>query len=509
MTGSMDIAGGALLAHAAGSRNQAENFNGLARLLEQARVHDECFGPLGRVMANCYFDSLQECQDLAVKASSYLTQIAEAVEESAAAYGATDADNATGLTSAGQGVGSLGDLNSAGDSNRDGYLSQVGNYGSSWADAADKLQDAGSPAEAGFALFNARMEQINTLMSPGQALIDNGLGWLISLAISPLVNFVLEPAVGDPEQMRSTAQGWEKVGDWLDQVAQLEQNRAQATATGWQGEAGDAFRTEMTEFADGARALGGDVNGLKTVLETAADIFDTFVQVVVDIIQEFVLGLIIEWLAALAASWITAGASTAAATGLTTAQIAVTNTRLGTKVAELLHRLRPLITRLERLLVVIRENKIAQGALQRVDKVTNVPVVGNHLGRKIDRANPALGLVRNRDTKLATTTPNLRVGKYVRDADGKVALDVDGNPVEVSGDQALAQRLVTTGLGYLGVSGTTDMGRVVLAGTLENVPGAAVEWGLKQAENHVDDPSTAEERAAAEHRGFTVDPGRS
>ncbi|RLK58968.1 WXG100 family type VII secretion target [Actinokineospora cianjurensis] len=504
MTG-MNIAGDTLRAHAVGSRGQAENFTGLARLLEQARVHDECFGPLGRPMAATYFTSLSECQDMAGKASAYLTQIAEALDESAAAYGATDTDNASGLRSAGQGVGSFGDLNSAGDANRDDYLDQVGNRGSTWADAGDKLQDAGSPAEAGFALVNARMEQLAAIASPGQALVDNGLGFLISLAISPLVEFVLEPAVGDPEQMRSTAKGWEKVSDWLEQVAVREQERAAATSSGWQGEAGDAFRAEMAEFAEGARALGGDIATLTTVLETAADIFDTFVQVVIDIIEEFVLGLIVEWLAALAASWITAGSSIAVQTGLTAAQVAVTKTRLGTKVADHLHRLKPLITHLEDALVRIRSNKIVEAALKKVGKVTDIPWAGDIIGRKLDRANPALGYLRNHTDDLATTTPNNIIGKRTFTEMGEVIRGADGKPVALSGEKALAQRVVTTSLGYLGLSGTTDIGRVTMHGVLENVPGAAVEWGLKRAEDHVEDPSTSDERRAAEDRGFTVD----
>ncbi|CRK60914.1 Rhs-family protein [Alloactinosynnema sp. L-07] len=501
----MDISSGTLLGHAEGSTKQSENFTGLASLLEQARVHDECFGPLGRLMADCYFDSLQECQDMATKASSYLVQISDALKDTAKSYGDTDTDNATGLTSAGQGVGTLGDLNGAGNSTRDGYFEQAANYGSSWADAADKLQDAGSPAEAGFALFNARMEQLNTVMSPGQAFVDNGLGFLISLAISPIVNFVLEPAIGDPEQMKSTAKGWDNVATWLNGVAEHEQGRADATGQGWQGEAGDAFRREMAEFADGTRALSGDVSSLKNILETAATIFETFVQIVVDIIQEFVIGLIIEWLAALAASWITAGASVAAATGLTSAQIAITSTRLGTKVANLMHKLKPLITQLENVLQMIRQNKIAKAVIEKIDKVTKIPVVGKMIGTKIDTASPALGLIRNHGDDLLTSTPNLRIGAHALDDMGRKILDANGNPIALAGEKALAQRVTRTALGYLGLSGTTDTGRVIVTGTLENLPGAAAEWGAKQVENHVEDPSSSAERDASQERGFTVD----
>ncbi|PPK68283.1 WXG100 family type VII secretion target [Actinokineospora auranticolor] len=523
MTGALDVDGGLLLAHAKGSRAQADNFTGLARLLEQARMHDECFGPLGRVAAQCYFTALEECQTTAGKASSYLAEIADALDATAKAYGATDADNATGLTSAGKGVGSLGDLNGAGNDERDSDFHQVAKYGMSTVDSYDKVADTGvdEPAQGAFAVFNARMEQLSIIASPGKALVDNGLGFLVSLAISPLVNFVLEPAVGDPEQMRSTAKGWEKVGEWLDKVADHESDRARATETGWQGEAGDAFRVEMAEFAEGARALGGDVGELQGILETAADIFDTFVQVVVDIIQEFVIGLIIEWLAALAASWITAGASTVAATGLTASQVAITTSRLGTKVATLMHRLKPLITNLEKVLRRVRQNKIVEGAVSKADRIDNIPLIGKPIGRGLDNLNPVAGMTRHHTgdvdeavkgvSKYATTSPNNFIGskvprKPIRPNDPPLPDHArPSDLVDLAGEQALAQRVVRTGLGFAGLSGTTDIGRVVVRGTLENVPGAVVEWGLKQIDEHAQDPSSDEERAAVEKRGFAVD----
>ncbi|MET0233197.1 MAG: WXG100 family type VII secretion target [Kibdelosporangium sp.] len=530
MTG-FRVDGAQLLAHGDGSIKQSENFAGLATLLEQARVSDDCFGPLFLHFKDKYYDGLRECQDMAKKAAGYLEEISGSVQQTAMAYGATDADNAAGLADIGKGAGGLGDLTGAGDATRKNWYDQASAYGSSWSDSsqdvAAQLKDPGSPPEAMFAAFNARMEQLKTVAAPGDALIGNGLGWLISIAISPLVNFVLEPAVGDPEQMRSTAKGWENVAAWLRNLADGEDARTNATSAIWEGESADAFRAQMTEFGSGARAMAGDINDLKGVLETAADIFDTFVQVAVDIIQEFVLGLIVEWLAALAASWITAGASVAAAGAATTAQGAVTGGRLAQKVEELRRTLQRLLARLERFMQALRKNKMLSGTLERMNDIRGRKIIGDSVKKNRaanlatsyqnkDDAYEAIDNARDmlRKAREANDQPRIEQAyEAVNKAREKVYLHDSRATTSTSRvfgkdathDEALAQNLVKTGLGYLGPAGTTDTTKAVFAGVLENVPGAAVEWGVNRAYDQAADPSGPDDRKAAQERGFSTD----
>ncbi|GLZ40653.1 WXG100 family type VII secretion target [Actinokineospora sp. NBRC 105648] len=528
MTG-FGVGGGALLAHSEGSHKQSENLAGLASLLEQARVSDDCFGPLFFYFKDKYADSLQECQGMAKQAAAYLEEISGAVRDTATAYGATESDNASGLADIDTGVGDLGKLNHAGDADRKSDFTQASTYGSSWADAGYNAAtaDASDPPAAAFAAFNARVEQIQLVTSPGQAFIDNGLGWLISIVISPLVNLVLEPALGDPEQMRSTAKGWQDVADWLNTVADHEDTRAQSTGPAWQGAAGDAFRAQMTEFGDGARAMSGDIDEIAGVLETAATIFDTFVQVVVDIIQELVLGLIIEWLAALAASWITFGASAGVATGLTATQSALTATRLGQKVAKLAHQLKPLITKLEDLLKGLRGGKLS-GVMDKASQLRGAKVIGRRIKanpitntasafdntrdaqRALDKANEAMDAARatGNSAKIREVEDGVlaAANKKMRNAaDRRTTSTHTRFGKDATGEEALAQQVVKAGLGYLGPTGTTRTGTAVWRGTLENVPGAAVEWGAGEVYDHAADPSTPEERKAAQQRGFTTD----
>lgn len=499
MTG-YDVDSGALLAHGRGSQEAAGNFGQLATLLEQARVSDDCFGPLGELMAFKYFDSLQECQDMADKAKTFMEGVAERAEQTAQTYLEVEdlirsafSDLDKGMS----GPGGLGSLNSAGASKSKGFLEQHAGYGSSWVSTAGDVARASSPPDVAIAAVNARMEQLQLVMSPGQSFVDNGLGFLIGLVISPIVEFVLEPAIGDPEQMRSTAQGWSKVAEWLDQAGEHENNRAQATAEAWKGAAGDKFRQQMGEFAEGAKAFANEIRNVQQILEIAADLFDAFVEICIDILQELVMGLIIEWLAAIAASWITAGGSLGAAGAMTTAQVSIAGGRLGMKVSQLLSKLMPLIKRLEDMLQALRKGPLKK-LVEQAEGLRDGNMAQKWLARQID-ANPLAKIVTKADASprmvngveeaatMASKTGNRFAARYGVDGDGA---------------NALTTNLAEAGLRMAGMSGTTHVPTAITNGIMENAPGLAMEQGIKYGYDKAQDPSSDEERQDAMNRGF-------
>ncbi|MFI6097994.1 WXG100 family type VII secretion target [Lentzea sp. NPDC051213] len=486
MTG-YQVQGGALLAHGRGSQEAAGHFGQLATLLEQARVSDDCFGPLGELMAFKYFEVLKECQEMANKAKGFLEGVAERTGQTAQTYQDVEDAILQGFQKfSSGGPGTLGDLNSAGDGKRKSDFEQNAGYGSSWASTSGDIARAGSPPDVAIAAVNARMEQLQFVMSPGQSFIDNGLGFLIGIVISPIVEFVLEPAIGDPEQMRSTGTGWGKVADWVQKTGEHEKNRAAATAQPWVGQAGDKFRQQMDEFGMGAEAFSNEIRGLQQMLELAADLFDAFVEICIDILQELVMGLIIEWLAALAASWITAGASMAAAGVATTAQVGGTMARLGLKVKQLLGKLKPLIDKLEDLLQALRKGPLRK-LVEKAEGLRDGNMAEKWVMRKID-ANPLAKIVTKADpATMASKTGNRFAGRF----------GVDG-----PGSDSLTTNLTEAGLRMAGMSGTTHVPTAITKGVMENAPGLAVEQGIKYGYNKGQDPSSDEERADTMNRGF-------
>lgn len=540
----MKVAPEALSAHSTGSQDVSEHLQQLSQLLEQARVSDDCFGPIGEFLAFTYFDSLEECRDLANRAGGFMQHISEAVQESAKHYRETDEGQAdrlggidlAGLSGAAGGPGSLAAVNGAGS--QKGFMAQTAGYGMSSVSASQGLAKASSPPDVAIATVNARMEQLSLVTSPGQSFVDNGLGFLVSLVISPLVEFVLEPAIGDPEQMRSTGKGWEQVADWLEKLGEHEQQRAEATRPVWEGQAGDAFRKQMGEFTEGTSAFADDVRDLKQTLDLAADIFDTFVETCIDIIQELVIGLIIEWIAALAASWITAGASVATAQGLTASQVAITGTRLGTKVANLMHKLKPLVTKLEDLLQGLRKGYLSK-AVDKMNELRNGNMAQQWVARQVDanpltktltrggghdvkKAEEAVEAARKKvdlgqegaqqelraarqalqnaesDPSYASTTGN-RFASHVRTGWGGDLAEPGDSAV---GEQALAANLTQAGLGQLGLGGEHRWQDAVIHQGTSAVLHEGAEQGVKYGYDETQDQSTSEERRAAEDRGF-------
>ncbi|WAL66726.1 WXG100 family type VII secretion target [Amycolatopsis cynarae] len=504
----------ALVAHSQGSQEAAGHFGSLAGLLEQARVSDDCFGPIGEVLAFKYFEGLEECRNLATQAQSFLTQIAEKTSTAAKLYGDMEQSSADALgrfkdlaDAAGGGPGGLNELNHAGDAQRKSDFEQNAGYGSSWASTAGDVARASSPPDVAIATINTRMEQLQLITSPGQAFLDNGLGFLIGIVISPLVELILEPAIGDPEQMRSTAKGWSQVAEWLDGVGEHETKRAEATTQAWQGQGGDAFRKQMTEFAAGSAALAADIRGVQQILEIAADLFDAFVEICIDIIQELVMGLIIEWLAALAASWITAGASVGAAGATTTAEVGITGTRLGMKVKGLLGKLKPLIDKLEELLRQLRTGRLKQ-VVERMEGLRDGNMAQKMLARKID-SNPLAKIL----TKADPVTGASKTGNRFADGAAKrLAEQMRGQGLDpgdlangADGSFALTTNLSEAALRMAGMSGTTHKPTAITHGIMENAPGLAVEQGVKYGYNKSQDPESDEERRATEERGFTLE----
>lgn len=409
------------------------------------------------------------------------------------------------------GPGTLADLNKASNNpeNRN-WFEQAAGRGSSIADnvmATNDLRDQNDPPAWAAQTLKNRAELLQTIASPGDAFLNNGLGFLVSLVISPLVELA-EWAIGDPQQMRATGEGWVKVGEWLDGVADKEAQRAQATSGVWSGEAGDRFRGQMTEFSAGVKALAADIKELKETLGLIADLFDMFVEMVVDILTEMVITLIVEWLAALAASWITAGASVVAAEAGTVATMGVTGGRIAMKIKKLQGELFKIVQRLEKLLKKIRTGQV-DDLLKKVggDKLPSkvqdyvkkdLPdlikkrtdlndggKVDEMIARQVDKRLGPVGRILTKTDDLGNSTTGNR---FLKDA---------------SSETALAGNLAQEGLKLVGLSGDRP-----LSAAFKSVTGSLFDMGVDRAIDKSYEtategvPQSAQERRDAQNRGF-------
>lgn len=387
------------------------------------------------------------------------------------------------------GPGNFTELNQ-GDSTRKNWAEQTLTRGSSAANAAYGLRDAAANTDGGSladgsatpewtsAVISARQEQMELLQNPGQALLDNGLGFLVSIVMTPLIE-IAEQAIGDPEQMRATGKGWEEVAKWLDSVGEQEPKRAEATASSWVGQDGDAFRNQMNEFGEGTKALAQDVRGLKETLDGIADMFDMFVELVINILTELIISLIIQWLAALAASWITAGASVGAASATTTASVGITGGRIAAQVAKIQAQLYKWLKKLEELLNKIRES--------------------GRLGRLLTRQ---LSKGKIEQVKDPNTGEVLR--EFATSKTSNVFMKSQG--LHKTGEEALAANLAGKVIGGA-LGGKASLGGAAVSGVVETAEGQAVKEIPKamydETNQRISGQLTPEESKAAQEKGFS------
>ncbi|WP_053735817.1 WXG100 family type VII secretion target [Nocardia sp. NRRL S-836] len=375
------------------------------------------------------------------------------------------------------GPGTFADLN---DGDQKNWFEQAAGRGSSAYSAIADLADATSPPQMTAATISGRLELLQTLASPGQALLDNGLGFLVSIVLSPLIELA-EWAIGDPEQMRATGAGWEEVAKWLDEVAESEKKRADTTKAMWVGSAGDGFRKQVTEFAGGVEALAEDIRGLKQTLETIAELFDMFVEFVIQVLTELIIGLIVQWLAALAASWITAGGSVAAAGATTTVQVGSTGVRISMRVTKLQMELFKAVQQIEKLLVRLR-GPLRQ-VIQRMNGLRGGNMAQQFAGRHLG-SNPIVNVVTRADgTSLASTTAN----RFMQGVTGEGALA--GN---------IAQTVLTGALG-----GQTRITGALFSAGIDSAVDGAIKFGSQEAYDAAQNKPSEEERRDAEKRGFS------
>jgi uncharacterized protein YukE len=197
-----------------------------------------------------------------------------------------------------------------------------GNVLSTAHDISGLASDVGNFASEGGAGFE----------DPLQALIEAGLDFLLDL-ITPLKD-ALNQVTGDPDGLNGKAESWSKVADDLRRLGPSMAQDAQATAGSWTGQAGDAFRTKISNFERGVSSVAGQADNVASVLRVSATLMDAAQSIIKGIISSFVEYAIITEAAGAASAAFTFGASEAAAQAAVEAEAAVSCAEGADRVAE-------------------------------------------------------------------------------------------------------------------------------------------------------------------------------
>jgi hypothetical protein len=181
------------------------------------------------------------------------------------------------------------------------------------------------------------------------------LNFVISAGLTFLVNVVqpmhdaLDWVTGNPAKMGAEVEKWGRVGAALGPLAQEIRTAADHGLVGWTGDAADAAKRRLHEFADGVASLQGDVANLTMLMDIFKALMETAEQLVVGLISTFVEWLVWTWLAAIPLAPVTFGGSTAAAGAATAGEAASTWTkivRFTDKVGEVIKSLRRILYRI-------------------------------------------------------------------------------------------------------------------------------------------------------------------
>lgn len=193
------------------------------------------------------------------------------------------------------------------------------------------------------------------------------LGWLVGQGLNFLISAVqpIQDAIhfvsGDGPALGIAADNFNAIATGLDQLAKNFAEVADTSLAGWQGDAGDAARRSLGEFAHGIGGVSAKSGDLAQMLQLSSMLMSFVEDLIKAILTELVTWLIMIWVPALAAAVPTCGASVATAgtasevkLGTTTAQ----TTQKVSKVRELLQKILDWLQKMKAKLAATKLGKV-------------------------------------------------------------------------------------------------------------------------------------------------------
>ncbi|MEV6442083.1 hypothetical protein [Amycolatopsis sp. NPDC051716] len=199
-------------------------------------------------------------------------------------------------------------------------------------------------ADTTLALGTIATDTASFIQSSSSTITDiatDPLGWLVGQGLNFLVNAVqpIQDAIhfvsGDGPALGVAAENFGAIATGLDKLAQNFAEVADESLKGWEGDAGNAAKTALGEFAHGIEGVAGKSGDLARMLQLNSMLMSFAEDLVKAILTEFVTWLILLWVPALAAAVPTCGASLSAAAPVTEVKAAQTTAKTTQKVNKL------------------------------------------------------------------------------------------------------------------------------------------------------------------------------
>lgn len=227
-------------------------------------------------------------------------------------------------------------------------------------------------AEIGMGIATIATDATTFVQSASQTIVDiakDPLGWLVGQGLSFLINAVqpVQDAIhfvsGDGPALSKAAENFGAIAKGLQEQSVNFAQVADEKLKGWRGEAADAARKALGEFANGINGTAAKAGDVAQMLQISSMLMTFIEELIKAILTEVITWLIILWVPAIVAAVPTFGASTAAAGAATPPKLGATAAKTTEKVNKFRELLNKLLAWLRKLQTKLADTKLGSSFL--------------------------------------------------------------------------------------------------------------------------------------------------
>ncbi|HET6709770.1 hypothetical protein [Amycolatopsis sp.] len=192
------------------------------------------------------------------------------------------------------------------------------------------------------------------------------LGWLVGQGLNFLISAVqpIQDAIhfvsGDGPALGIAADNFNAIATGLDQLAKNFAEVADTSLQGWTGDAGNAARRSLGEFAHGIGGVSAKSGDLAQMLQLSSMLMSFVEDLIKAILTELVTWLIMIWIPALAAAVPTCGASVATAGTASEVKLGTTTAKTTQKVSKVRELLQKILDWLQKMKAKLAATKLGK-----------------------------------------------------------------------------------------------------------------------------------------------------
>ncbi|GLY41234.1 hypothetical protein Amsp01_072570 [Amycolatopsis sp. NBRC 101858] len=192
------------------------------------------------------------------------------------------------------------------------------------------------------------------------------LGWLVGQGLNFLIGAVqpIQDAIhfvsGDGPALGIAADNFTAIATGLDQLAKNFAEVADTSLANWKGNAGDAARTSLGEFAHGIGGVSAKSGDLAQMLQLSSMLMSFIEDLIKAILTELITWLVMIWIPALAAAVPTCGASVATAGTASEVKLGTTAAKTTQKVSKVRELLQKILAWLQKMKAKLAATKLGK-----------------------------------------------------------------------------------------------------------------------------------------------------